>query len=131
MLCFSSYKNLELKVKLGWVGARERRKNEFFVTFVLSGRFFYLCFISMYSVLNKISEHIYVSISTNITSYTLLIVFKIVESTHCILNKLFLPSAATTSLIKWPCKYSLLQTADLQTFKWWLATPHLTLLESF
>ena len=36
-LCFSSYKNLKLKVKLRWVGARERKnKMTFFVSFILS-----------------------------------------------------------------------------------------------
>ena len=32
--CFSSYKNRELKVKLWWAGARERKKSAFFVTFI-------------------------------------------------------------------------------------------------
>ena len=40
-----------------------------------------MCFISMYSVLNA---HLY--ILKNITSYTFLLVFKIVESLQCILN---------------------------------------------
>ena len=33
--CFSSYKNCKLKVKLWWVGARERIQREFFVQFIL------------------------------------------------------------------------------------------------
>ena len=45
-----------------------------------------LCFVSMYSVLNKFSEYIYLYISKNITSYTYLIVLKIVESSQCILK---------------------------------------------
>ena len=32
-MCFSSYNNRELKVKLWWVGARERSKSVFFVLF--------------------------------------------------------------------------------------------------
>ena len=40
----------------------------------------------MSSVLNKLSEYKYFYISKNITSYTLLVVFKIVESLQCILN---------------------------------------------
>ena len=35
-LCFTSYKNRELRVKLCWVGAYERKKRAFFVSFVLS-----------------------------------------------------------------------------------------------
>ena len=35
-LCFSSYKNRKLKVKLWWVGARERKKRGMFVPFILS-----------------------------------------------------------------------------------------------
>ena len=60
-MCFSSYKNCELKVKLWWVEARERKRSAFFVTFIsLEGIFFqYLGFISVYSVLKKLSEHIY------------------------------------------------------------------------
>ena len=37
-MCFSSYKNYELKLKLWWVGARERKKSASFVTFILSKR---------------------------------------------------------------------------------------------
>ena len=40
----------------------------------------------MYSVLNTLSEYTYVYISKNITSYTFLLVFKIVESLQCILK---------------------------------------------
>ena len=35
-MCFSSYKNCELKVKLRWVGAREWKNRSFFVTLILS-----------------------------------------------------------------------------------------------
>ena len=42
-LCFSSYKNYELKVKLWLVGARQRQKRSF-VTFILSEEnFFNIC----------------------------------------------------------------------------------------
>ena len=37
-LCFSSYKNRKLKVKLWLVGAGERKKRAFFVPFILSDR---------------------------------------------------------------------------------------------
>ena len=43
-LCFSSYKNCILKVKLRWDGARERKKRAFFLPFILSeGNFFNIC----------------------------------------------------------------------------------------
>ena len=43
-LCFSSYKNRNLEVKVWWVGARERKKRVFFVPFILSeGNFFKTC----------------------------------------------------------------------------------------
>ena len=63
-LCFSSYKNCKLKLKLRWVGACERKKRAFFVPLIL------LCFISMYSVLNALSEYTYFYISNYITLYT-------------------------------------------------------------
>ena len=47
----SSYKNCKLKVKLWWVGAHERKKNTFFVAFILSkGNFFYICVFSQFIV---------------------------------------------------------------------------------
>ena len=40
----------------------------------------------MYSVLNTLSEYTYFYISKNITSYTFLLVFKIIECLQCILK---------------------------------------------
>ena len=40
----------------------------------------------MYGVLNKLSEYSYCYISKNITSYTFVVVFRIVESLQCILK---------------------------------------------
>ena len=46
-LCFSSYKNRKLKVKLWWVGARERKKRAFFVPFILlEGKFLEIYILS-------------------------------------------------------------------------------------
>ena len=46
-LCFSSFKNHKLKVKLWWVGTRERRKRTFIVQFILSeGNLFKICVLS-------------------------------------------------------------------------------------
>ena len=52
----------------------------------------------MYSVLNTVSEYIYFQISKNITSYSFLLVFKIVESLHCILNP-FMTEAVIVTVI--------------------------------
>ena len=65
-LCFSSYKNRKLKSKLLELARK------FFLTFV--------------SVLNTLSDYTYFYISKKITSYTFLLVFKIVESLQCILK---------------------------------------------
>ena len=96
-LCFGSYKIHELKVKLWWARAREREKDSFFcnvyfVTFILSFKTFfnYLCFSSMYSVLNKLLEYIYTFTYQKIisvTSYTFMSVFKIAKSLQCILKR--------------------------------------------
>ena len=45
-----------------------------------------MCFISVYSVLNTLSEYTYFYISKNITSYTFLLVFKIGQNLQCILK---------------------------------------------
>ena len=51
--------------------------------FCTKGIFYDLAFISIYSVLNALSEHTYFYISKNITSYTFVACF---ESLQCILN---------------------------------------------
>ena len=45
-MCFSSYKNRKLKVKLWWVGACERKKTTFFVPLILSEVFLTFVFLS-------------------------------------------------------------------------------------
>ena len=62
-----------IKVKQWWVGAHKRKRES-------------MSFISMYSVLNTHSIYIYFLIWKNITSYTFLLVFKILESLQCILK---------------------------------------------
>ena len=51
--------------------------------------------MSMYIVLNTLSEYIYFYTSKNITSYTFLLVFKIVESLQCILKEYFVKVSYT------------------------------------
>ena len=57
------------------------------VYFVRSKFFKHLCFISMYGMLNTLSEYICFYMLKNITSQIFLLVFKIVESLQCILKK--------------------------------------------
>ena len=65
----------------------KKKEGIFCTVFFFRRKFFQqLCFISMYSVLNTLSEYTYFYISKNITSYTFLLIFKIVESLQCILN---------------------------------------------
>ena len=78
ILCFSSCRSRESKEKLWCVAARKRKKSVYSVTFIFSqGIFFqHFCFISMYSVLNELSEHVYFYISKIITSFTFVAFFK-------------------------------------------------------
>ena len=62
-LSFSSYKNRETKVKLWWVGPRERKKRLLYRLLCSKEIFLTLCFILMYSVLNTLSEYTYFYIS--------------------------------------------------------------------
>ena len=69
-LCFTSYKNHELKVKLWWFGARQRRTSVFFKVYFVRRNFFkHLCFTSLYIVFNKLSEYMHFYLSKKITSY--------------------------------------------------------------
>ena len=79
-LCFSLYKNCKLKIKLWWVGARERKKRSFFVSFILSERnFFKICISSQYIVYWIYFQNIYAFIYQKTLLHTLLLlVFKIV-----------------------------------------------------
>ena len=67
-------------------GARERKNRTFFVPFILfKGNFFKIGVLSQ-CILNKLSDYTYFYISKNITSYTFVLVFKIVESLQFILK---------------------------------------------
>ena len=68
---------------------KKKKKEGIFCTvyFVQKKFFWHLYFISMYSVLNTLSEYTYFYISKNITLYLFLLVFKIVESLQCILKR--------------------------------------------
>ena len=72
---FSSYKNCDLKVNLGGGGARKKRVHFLQHLFCAKEFLFNIRFISMYKVLNKLSEYIYFYISKNITSYAFVACF--------------------------------------------------------
>ena len=83
-----------------WVGARKRKKSAFFVLFSLSeGNFFNICVSSPCIVywIQIISEYFYISKNiANITSYTFLLAFKIVEAFSVSLIWLFLQNWIST-----------------------------------
>ena len=87
-LCFSSYKNHKLKVKLWWVGAHERRTRAFFVLFILSKEnLFNICVLSECIVYWIHFQNIYIFTYQKTLLHTLLLlVLKIVESLQCILK---------------------------------------------
>ena len=79
---------LQMKSKTVMSWSSRKKKEGIFCTVYFVYRLYRnsLCFITMYIVLNTLSEYTYFYISKNITSYTFLLVFKIVESLQCILK---------------------------------------------
>ena len=74
---------IKSKTVMSWSLRKKRKKRDFFVLFILSeGN---ICFIPMYSVLNKLSEYIYFYIWRNITSF-FFVACLIVKNLHCILK---------------------------------------------
>ena len=91
-LCFSSYKNRKLKVKIWWVEGPERTKRAFFVPFTLSEENFLNIFLSQCIVYWIHFQYIHTSTyQKTLVHRLLLLVFKIVKSLQCIL--------------KWYCRY--------------------------
>ena len=85
-MCFSSYKNCKLKVKLWWVGACERKKRAFFVP-LTEGNFFNISVLSQCLVYWTHSQNIHTSTYKKILLHALsLVVFKIIKSLQCILK---------------------------------------------
>ena len=72
---------------MSW-SSQKKKKGIFCTIYFVQRNFFFfnIYFISMYSILNTLSEYKHLYISKNITSYTFLLVFIIVESLQCILN---------------------------------------------
>ena len=76
---------IKSKTVMNW--SLRKKKEDIFCTvyFVRRNLFFkHLCFISMYSILNTLSEFKYFYISKILLHTLLLLVLKIVESAHCI-----------------------------------------------
>ena len=76
--------------------AKEKRGHFCIVYFLLN-----IWVLSLYSVLNTLTEYTYFYISKNIISYTFLLVFKIVESLQCILksNLYFSPGCSISCCV--------------------------------
>ena len=77
---------IKSKTVMSW--SSRKKKESSFCNFYFIRRNFLkkLCFISMYSVLNKLSEYVHSHISKNLFHTLLLFVFKIVKSLQCILH---------------------------------------------
>ena len=76
----------QIKTVMIW-SSRKKNEGVFCTVYFVRSKFFYnFCFISMYCVLTALSEYTYFFISKNITLYTFLLVFKIVESLQCIIK---------------------------------------------
>ena len=73
---------------MSW-SSRKKKEGIFCTVYFVRREFFYnLCLISMYSILNTLSEYLYFYVIRNITSDALLLVFQIIESLQCILKSL-------------------------------------------
>ena len=85
---WTSYKNHQLKVKLWWVRACQRKKSAIFVTFILfEGFFLNICVLSQCIMYWINFQNIYTfTYSKTLIHTLLLLVFKIVESLQCILE---------------------------------------------
>ena len=83
-LCFSSYKNRKLKVKLWWVGARE---GIFCTVYFVQRKFFKICILSQYILYWIHFQNIHTFAYQKTLLHTLLLlVFKMLENLQCILN---------------------------------------------
>ena len=76
LLQLSSYKNSKLKVKLWWVGTRERKKWAFFFPFSLpEGNFFNICVLSQCIVYWIHFQNIHTSAYQKVLLHTLVACF--------------------------------------------------------
>ena len=83
-LCFRSYKNRKLRVKLCWVGTRERKKRTFFVPFIsFEGNFAFYLNVYCTEYFQNIDTFTY---QKTLLHTLLLLVFKIAESLQYILK---------------------------------------------
>ena len=125
-MSFSLYENCESKVKLWWVVACKRKKNAFFVTFILSkGNFFNILVLSHWIVYWINFQNIYTFTYQKTLLHTLLLlVFKIFKSLQLILL-IIVPK----NLVKINLKFveAVLKSRESNNFKkilyktlWWI-----------
>ena len=80
----------------------ERKKSIFCTIFFSQRKFFNICFISKYSVLNTLSEYTYFYIWKNNTLCFVLLLFKIVRSSH---QRCSVRNSVLRNFIKFTGKY--------------------------
>ena len=86
-LCFSSYKNRKLKVKLWWVGTRKRKKDFLYRSSCPEGNFFDICLLFKCIMYWIHFQNIHTFIYQKTLLRTLFCRFsKSVESLRCILK---------------------------------------------
>ena len=114
-LFFNSRKNRKLKVKLWWVGARERQKRAFLYRFFLpKGNFFKICFLSQCIVYWTCFQNIHTfAYQKTLLHTTLLLISKIVERLQSILKSYFCAKRLTNfSFIQKGCFWSCVHCFD-------------------
>ena len=101
-MCFSSYKNHELKVKLLWVGARERKNTAFFVSFILSeGNFSNIYVLSQRIVYWINFQNIYTFKYQRILLRTLFCMILKSSKVFLQLNRAHCTKSVTKSAVSW------------------------------
>ena len=86
-LCLSLKKNCKLKVKLRWVGVRERKKGIFCTVYFVQRQFFKICVLSQCTVYWIHFQNIHTFTFQKVLLHTfLLLVSKKDESLQCILK---------------------------------------------
>ena len=88
-LCFSSYKNRKLKVKLWWVGARERKKVICCTVYFVWRKCFNICILFQCIATHFQNIHTFTYQKTLL--HTLLSDFKITKNLQCILKEYISP----------------------------------------
>ena len=112
-LCFCLHKNRELKAKLWWAGARERKKSAFFLMFISSKERFFNIFVLSWSIVYWINyQNIYNFVTKKRLLHTLSSFFLKSSKTFSVsLRSLFwLPMFSTLSSINLSCSSVITRT---------------------